>query len=124
MAQALRFGQIGFAAAQSFLACAQLSLRPPQLGDVLQHAKLAQRPSGLVPRHVALAMDNSHIAVGADYPVFNVIPRTVRQQGSRSRVGRSRPVLGVFRSFGQVYAELGFSRGCSLSNCLSGMSAG
>ena len=97
VAQALRFGQIGFAAAQSFLACAQLFLRPPQLGDVLQHAKLAQRPFGLVPRHVALAMDNSHIAVGADYPVFNVIPRTVRQQGSRSRVGRSRPVLGVYQ---------------------------
>jgi hypothetical protein len=42
-------------------------------------------------------MDNSHIAVGADYPVFNVVPRTVRQQGSRSRVGRSRPVLGVYQ---------------------------
>src|SRR4029077_11740508 len=43
-------------AAKALLARAQLMLRPSQLRDVLQGAKLTQRPSRLVPGNVALAV--------------------------------------------------------------------
>ena len=114
VAQPLRFGQIGFAAPQSLLACAQLFLRLPQLRDVLQDAKLAQRPPRFVPCHVALAVDYSLGAIGADHPVFDVIAWTAGEQRSRSRLGRSRPVLGVnqfqparmpFRQFDRLQPE-------------------
>src|SRR5512132_3443155 len=77
------------------LACAQLLLRLSQLRDVLQDAKLAQRASRFVPRHVALTVDYSQSAVGTDHPVFDIIAWTPGQQGSRSRLAYSRPVLGV-----------------------------
>ena len=114
MAQPLCFGQIGFAAPESLLACAQLFLGLPQLRDVLQDAKLAQRPSRFVPRHVALAVDYSLGAIGADHPVFDVIAWTAGEQRSRSRLGCSRPVLGVnqfqparmpFRQFDRLQPE-------------------
>ena len=81
--------------AEAPLACAQLFLRLPQLRDVLQDAKLAQRPSRFVPRHVALAVDYSLGAVGADHPVFDVVAWTAGHQRSRSRLGYSRPILWV-----------------------------
>src|SRR5512132_3698231 len=59
--------------AEAPLACAQLLLRLSQLRDVLQDAKLAQRASRFVPRHVALAVDYSHSAVGTEHPVFDII---------------------------------------------------
>jgi hypothetical protein len=81
--------------AEAPLARAQLFLRLPQLRDVLQDAKLAQRPPRFVPRHVALAADYPLGAVGADHPVFHVVAWPAGQQGSRSRLGCSRSVLGV-----------------------------
>ena len=81
--------------AKALLALAQLFLRLPQLRDVLQDAKLAQRPPRFVPRYVALAVDYSHGAIGADHPVFDVIAWTAGHQRSRSSLGRSRPVLGM-----------------------------
>src|ERR1700751_5261278 len=50
--------------AKARLAFAQLFLRPPQLRDVLENAKLAHRPFGIVPRHVALTVDYSLGAIG------------------------------------------------------------
>jgi hypothetical protein len=81
--------------AKARFARAQLVLRLPQLRNVLQNAKLAHRLSRFVPRHVALAVDYSLGAIGADHPVFDVIAWTAWQQSSRSRLGCSRPVLGV-----------------------------
>src|SRR5271166_3503846 len=42
-------------------------------------------------------MDSSHIAVGADHPVFNVIAGTPRQQSSGRRISCFRPVLRVYQ---------------------------
>ena len=68
--------------AEARLARAQLLLRLPQLRDVLQDAKLAQGPSRSVPRYVALAVDYSLGAVGADHSVFDVIARTAARSAA------------------------------------------
>ena len=81
--------------AEARLAHTQRFLRLPQLRDVLKDAELTRRLSRLVPRHVALAVDYSLGAIGADHPVFDIITWTARQQGSDGRLGCSRPVLGV-----------------------------
>ena len=80
---------------KALLAIAQLFLRPPQLGDVLQHAELAQRLVRRVPRHVALTVNCSLRAIRADHPVFNVVAWTTARQRSRRGLGYSRPVLWI-----------------------------
>src|ERR1700730_9587327 len=60
------------------LARAQLLLRLSQLRDVLQNAKLAQRPPRAVPGDIALAVDHSQSAVRTHHPIFHVVAWTVR----------------------------------------------
>ena len=50
--------------AEARLARAQLLLGLSQLGDVLQDAKLAQRPPRIVPGDIALAVDGSQVPSG------------------------------------------------------------
>ena len=88
-------GRVIHKGAEARLARAQLLLGLPQLGDVLQDAKLAQRPPRVVPGHIALAVDGSHGAVGAHHPIFHVVARTAGAQRGRSGLGYSRSVLGV-----------------------------
>ena len=80
--------------AEALLAGADLFLGVPQLRNVLQDPKLAQRPSRVVPCDLPLAMYNSHLAVGADYAVFDVVAWTAAHRG-RSGLGYSRAVVGV-----------------------------
>src|SRR6266542_4742741 len=64
--------------AKALFAVAQPLLRPPQLRDVLQDAKLAQRLARFVPRHVALAVNYSLGAVGAHHPIFDIVAWSAR----------------------------------------------
>ena len=81
--------------AEARLARAQLLLRLSQLRDILQDAKLTQRPSRLVPSNIALAVDHSESAVRTHHPIFHVVAGTARAYRSRSGFGCSRPILRV-----------------------------
>ena len=56
--------------AEARLARTQPVLGLAQLGDVLQDAKLAHRPSQVVPRDVALAVDCPYGAVRTHHAIF------------------------------------------------------
>ena len=51
-------------------------------------------PPGFIPDHVALAVDDPHLAGAVDHPVFHVVARPTGQRRRRGR-RRSRPVLRV-----------------------------
>ena len=57
--------------AETRLARAQLALGLPQLRDVLQDAKLAQRAACLVPCNIALTMNHSDRTVRANDAIFD-----------------------------------------------------
>src|SRR5262249_46014870 len=80
---------------KTLLTLAQTFFGASQFCYVLQDTKLAQRPPSFIPHHVALTVDNSLGAVGADHPVFDVIAWASTQEGSRSSLCRSRPVFGM-----------------------------
>src|ERR1700732_2952440 len=81
--------------AEARLARAQLLLRLSQLRDVLQKAKLAQRPTRAVPGNIGLAVDHSQSAVRTHHPIFHLVAGTARAYRRLSGFGCSRPVLGV-----------------------------
>src|SRR5262245_14904299 len=83
--------------AKARLARAQFAPRLPQFRNVLQDAKLAQRPPQFVPRHVALAVNYPLRTVGTDDAVFNVIAWTATNQRSGGGFVHSRPVLRVYQ---------------------------
>ena len=65
----------------------QISLAPPQgllgvsaLGDVLDRAEHAAGPARLVPRHLALAVDDAHLAVRPNHAVFHIVTRATTQR--------------------------------------------
>src|SRR5215475_13569433 len=66
-----------------------------QLGDVLHDAELAQRPAGIVPRHVALAADGAHGAIGSHHAILHVVARTAAHKRGRSDLGNACAVLGM-----------------------------
>ena len=81
--------------AEARLARTELLLRLAQLRDVLQDAELAQRPTGVVPCHVALAADDAH-GCRQDAPrVLHVIAGTAAHERGRGGLGDARAVLGV-----------------------------
>ena len=99
--------------AKTRLARAQVLLGPPQLGDVLHHAELADRMAGLVRGHVALAVDHAQLAVGAHHPVLHVIaadrparpPRWPRRLGSIVRMDQAEPPPVPLRHVDGLHAE-------------------
>ena len=62
--------------AEACLTRAELQLGLPQLGDVLHDAKLPQRPSRVVPGHIAMAVNGSHGSVRARHLVLYVVTWT------------------------------------------------
>src|SRR3984893_3873669 len=81
--------------AEARLARTQLLLRLSQLRDVLQKAKLAQRPTRAVPGNIGLAVDHSQSAVRTHHPIFHLVAGTARAYRRLSGFGCSRPVLCV-----------------------------
>src|SRR5271154_4906085 len=77
----------------SALTLAELFFRPLARGDVLDNAEHAARLPRLVPHHIALTVDDAHLAIGWQHPVLHVVPRTATQ---RLRY-RSDDLLSIFR---------------------------
>jgi hypothetical protein len=71
--------------AEARLAHAEVFLRAAEIADVLQRAELPQRPPELVPAHVPLAVHDADRAVGADHPVFDVVPWPAAHRRGRLR---------------------------------------
>ena len=90
-----RVGCVIRKSAEARFARTDLLLRLAQLRDVLQDAELAQRPTGVVPCHVALAADSAHAAVGPRHAIFHVIAGTAAHERGRGGLGDARAVLGV-----------------------------
>ena len=55
-------------------------LGPLALGDVLDRAEHAAGPARLVPHHIALTVDETHLAVGPDHSVLHVVARATTQR--------------------------------------------
>ena len=77
-----RVGCVVHQGAEARLARAQLPLRLPQLRDVLQNAKLAQRPPRVVPGDIALAVDYSQGAIRTHHPIFHVVAWTAARSAA------------------------------------------
>ena len=80
--------------AEAGFARPQLVLCSPQLGDVLHHAEHVPRSPRFIPRHLAPAVHDPHLAARADHPVFHVVARPALQR-RRRRLADALPVLGV-----------------------------
>src|SRR5215470_4256117 len=99
--------------AESRLAGREFVLRLPPLCDVLHGAELAQRPTLLVERHIALAVDDPHRAVCPYNPVLDVVARTTAQRllaGSGGflaviSVDETDPAILPLRKIERLYAE-------------------
>src|SRR5262249_35500573 len=81
--------------AEARLTRAQLLLRLSQLRDVLQNAKLAHGPPGVVPSDIALAVAHSHCAVRTHHPVFHVVAWTATSCRGGSGFVYARPIFQV-----------------------------
>ena len=58
----------------------QALLSPLALGDILDRDEHAAGPARLVPPHIALTVDNAHLAVGPDHAVLHVVVRAAPQR--------------------------------------------
>ena len=88
-------GRVVYKSTKARFAGAQLPLGLAQLGDVLQDAELAQGLFCLVPRHVALAVDDADGAVRTHHTILHIVTGAAGHERSRSGLADARPILGM-----------------------------